>query len=228
MFIPDDSDKKIEEMEDTREIGDIGPDQTFPFSNLFLWADYYDVFDFESGLGLSLSLAATFLLLLAFFLDIVDSLLAILMVGFTMLGELSLLYFWGEHLNAVTITSTIMAIGVSVDYVTHFIHAFRHTSEEDNKERVIKTLGNVGISVFNGATSTFIAIIPIFFGRHYIFEMTFKIWFSIIVFSFAHAMVLTPVLMSFVGRKPKQGTVEASVRETVPISLDQNAPEHIK
>lgn len=57
----------------------------------------------------------------------------------------------------------------------------------------------MGSSVFHGAFSTFLAILPLSLSASYIFVVFFKMWFGIIIFGVANGFILLPVLLSFIG-----------------------------
>lgn len=57
----------------------------------------------------------------------------------------------------------------------------------------------MGSSVFHGAASTFLAILPLSLASSYIFTVFFRMWFGIIVFGVANGFILLPVLLSFIG-----------------------------
>jgi hypothetical protein len=57
----------------------------------------------------------------------------------------------------------------------------------------------MGSSVFHGAFSTFLAILPLAFSASYIFVVFFKMWFGIIIYGVANGFILLPVMLSFIG-----------------------------
>ena len=57
----------------------------------------------------------------------------------------------------------------------------------------------MGSSVFHGAASTFLAILPLAAAKSYVFTVFFKMWFGIIVFGVANGFILLPVMLSFFG-----------------------------
>lgn len=65
--------------------------------------------------------------------------------------------------------------------------------------KVRKALTQMGSSVFHGAASTFLAILPLSAAASYIFTVFFRMWFGIIVFGVANGFILLPVLLSLIG-----------------------------
>lgn len=66
--------------------------------------------------------------------------------------------------------SQVLAIGLSVDYSVHIAHAFMHKQGKRN-QRAVKSLAEMGISVINGAVSTFLAVILLSGSSSYIFQV---------------------------------------------------------
>jgi hypothetical protein len=57
----------------------------------------------------------------------------------------------------------------------------------------------LGIAVFKGVLSTFIAILPLAFASSEIFRVFFKLFLSILIVGGSHGLVLMPVVLSLVG-----------------------------
>lgn len=82
-------------------------------------------------------------------------------------------------------------------------------------------LASMGSSVFHGAASTFLAILPLAAAKSYIFTVFFRMWFGIIVFGVANGFILLPVLLSFIGPLKQNENYEA-------IKTDNNQNENIE
>ena len=200
-YIPilENSKDKIDILGNMRDIGDGGPDETFPF-NIFLLSYEHDaVLGYESTIQLLSVTSMVFVISLVMNTDIIIAILVLLLVVLTILGQLGYLYLLGDYLNIVTVVNAVVAVGVSVDYIVHFIHAFKTSTESTRNDRVISAFGLVGASIFNGGFSTILAIFPLIFSQTYIFNVFFKCWLSLLVYGIGHALVLLPVLLSFIG-----------------------------
>jgi predicted RND superfamily exporter protein len=109
-----------------------------------------------------------------------------------------MLYYWGLTLNAFSMTFIIISIGIAVDYNAHIAHAFKTVTGTRN-ERVIKAFDTMGVSVFHGAMSTFLAIAVLINTKSYSMKLFFKSFFGIVVFGFSHGFILLPVILSLIG-----------------------------
>jgi len=66
----------------------------------------------------------------------------------------------GVSLNSVSMVNLVMAIGLVVDYNLHIIHSFMvQDSKLSRDERVVCAMREIGMSVFFGILSTFIAVV---------------------------------------------------------------------
>merc|ERR1711916_307923 len=92
-----------------------------------------------------------------------------------------------------------LAVGLSIDYSAHIAHAFLHVHEETRKARVSKALGEMGVSVINGASSTFLAVVVLSPSASYIFSTLFRVFFLSSVLGAAHGLILLPVVLLWFG-----------------------------
>merc|ERR1712127_401016 len=68
--------------------------------------------------------------------------------------------------------------------------------------RATEALADIGASVLNGATSTFLAVVVLLFSSSYVFQ-TLSIQFALtVVLGVSHGLILLPVMLSLVGPKP--------------------------
>lgn len=101
--------------------------------------------------------------------DFVTGSLVLVMVGLVVLYLMGTYHLWGEHLNSITMTNAIVAIGISVDHSVHLAQAFKESIGSNAAERLKSAFDKVGLSVFNGGVSTFLAILSLVGAKSYIF-----------------------------------------------------------
>ena len=94
-----------------------------------------------------------------------------LMVVAVDVNVLGFLYFWGLDFNSVTAVNLVIAVGLAVDPNVHICHAFLNAQGDTRNQRATVALEELGLSVFNGAMSTTLAILPLAFGKSYIFTV---------------------------------------------------------
>ena len=130
----------------------------------------------------------------------------------------------------------MLSVGLAVDYSCHVGHSFMH-QYGTRQERVNKALREIGVSVINGAISTFLAVCLLAFSKSYVFTVFTKM-FALYVHPLAfvcrspfvltrthnwdvrdlsrscsmgagHGLILLPVVLSLVGPKPHKPVAEA-------------------
>ena len=152
---------------------------------------------------------AVFLIVLLITSDIAVTVLVGICVIMTDIFLISIVYFWNLSMNFLVMLNVVVAIGISVDYSAHIAYAYLTTPipktgeyDTDSKVRHYKTrmaLRKMGVSVFHGGFSTFIAILSLGFAKTYIFDVFYHCWTGIILFGLLNGFLLLPTLLSMVG-----------------------------
>ncbi|KAH3902957.1 related to Niemann-Pick type C-related protein 1 [Saccharomycodes ludwigii] len=109
-------------------------------------------------------------------------------------------------LNAVSLVNLVICVGISVEFCVHIVRKFAFVEREvaiDNNSRVLNCMVTVGKAVFWGITLTkLIGVFVLGFAKSKIFQVFyFRMWFSLIVLSALHSLILLPVLLSMYGGK---------------------------
>jgi len=129
------------------------------------------------------------------------SLLTIICIVLCIVGVLVL---DGWQLNIMESVIISVAVGMSVDFVAHYSHSYLHSSAIKREDRVLDTVGVMGISVLTGATTTFVAGFfmslaqTLFFFQFGVFMM------STMAFAFIYTNFMFAPLLAFVGPAGKE------------------------
>ena len=97
-----------------------------------------------------------------------------------------------------------MAVGLVVDYMVHIVHYFLHQDPNISKDdRIANALGEIGPSVFVGAMTTFLGIMPLAFGSSDLNRIFFKMFLVIISFGVSLLVVgsVAPCLLPIFRRR---------------------------
>jgi len=118
----------------------------------------------------------------------------------------------GLAIHQLTAIGLITCIGLVVDFSIHICIAYFEIRDDSltQNERVKRVLMTMGKSVTFGGLTTFLGIVPLGFNSVLTFKVIFVTFVSITVLGVAHALMLVPVLLSFI--KPvkmlNKGTTE--------------------
>ncbi|GIL56519.1 hypothetical protein Vafri_11858 [Volvox africanus] len=168
----------------------------FGFSYTF-W-DGFRTIAFSTVTNVIIAGAAVFLVTMILLADIVASLIVGTMVVLSDVGVFGFMHYANLQFNSVTCIVLVLAVGIAVDYSAHVMRAFL-VSTGTRQERAHKALIEIGGAVWNGAVTTFLAVLPMATAEHYIFTTIFKMFAVLILLSIWHGIVLLPVLMSWIG-----------------------------
>ena len=113
-------------------------------------------------------------------------------------------YYWGVAIDNVTVININLAVGLSVDYSAHIGHHFM-VSSGTRAQRVKKSLSEMGAPVFNGATSTFLAVALLGASQSYVFIAMFKQFFLTVLFGVMHGLVFLPTMLIYLGPPSQNG-----------------------
>ena len=201
----DSSNEKVKSMDSLRaslaSVAGNEDGKIFAFSSAWLNYEQYKAIEVEAIRNIS-STMAVMVVIIAFLLvnpkavAVVCFCLCLIIVNI-----IGYMHFWDLSLDSVTIIMLIIALGLSVDYAAHIGRAFMEVHGTPD-ERLRMCLENMGVAVFNGAVSTFLAVLLLGGSLSYVFITFFRQLFLCIVFGLAHGLVLLPVLMSIVNPKP--------------------------
>lgn len=84
------------------------------------------------------------------------------------------LHWLGLSFNAVTAINLLLAIGIAVDYSAFIAYSFMD-SHGSRDARAKKALARLGVAVFNGGFTVFLAIVCCAGAQSYIFRTFFKV-----------------------------------------------------
>jgi predicted RND superfamily exporter protein len=199
------SDDKVKSMDSLRSSLDAvpgnGAGNVFAFSDSWLSYEQYKSIAEEATRNIASTMAGMVVIIAILLISPKAVLIVCLCLCLIIINIMGYMHFWGQTLDSVTIIMLIIALGLSVDYSAHIGRAFMEHTGTPN-ERLRNSLGDMGVAVFNGAISTFLAVIVLSGSESYVFITFFRQLFLCIVFGLGHGLILLPVLMSMFPPKP--------------------------
>jgi len=199
------------------------PLKAFAFARPYLFFDGLAVVSKETIQNIIGACICVFLVNVVMLADLFAALLVLLMIGFVDILILGYMAHWELDFNSVTAINLVLAVGLAVDYSAHIAHSFL-VAKGTGVERAKEAVDHIGMSVFNGAFSTFLAILPLGLSKSYVFTVFFKMWFTIIIFGSYFGLIVLPIFLRYLAPLigAEQGSDDVVNRQ---LSGDRNDPK---
>ncbi|WAR27803.1 PTHD3-like protein [Mya arenaria] len=173
--------------------------------NCLAFSPYFDVFEqYVSVLGQTLqsvgiALAAVFIVTCLLMPHPVLIIFVTVAVTMIMVGVFGYMLYVDIALSAITMVQLIMCIGFSIDFTAHICHGYIVAPGVDKNLRVEQAIDEVGAPIFHGAVSSLCGVVILFAATSYIFKTFATIMCFVLLFGIAHALLLLPVVLTWVG-----------------------------
>ncbi|VDM59405.1 unnamed protein product [Angiostrongylus costaricensis] len=115
------------------------------------------------------------------------------------IGVFGILSLWGIDLDPISMATTIMSIGFSVDFPAHItFHYFREGLEDPQSKaasRLAKSLSAIGFPLLQCGFSTIIFVLCLLFVKTYMSEVFVKTMVLVVTLGLIHGLILVPAFL---------------------------------
>jgi len=172
--------------------------KAFPYSSQYLQFEQYKAIEQEAAQNLGLCMLAVSIVVFALIVNPVASMFVVLSVGLVVMNTVGFMYLWDLNIDNVTVIMLVLALGLSVDYSAHIGHSFMF-KQGSKDDRMVEAMCDMGVAVFNGAASTFMAVVVLGASKSYVFITFFKQLFLCTTLGVSHGLILLPVMLGTFG-----------------------------
>ena len=193
---------------------------SFVYSDEYIQWEQYKAVAEEAIRNVSLILAVVFVITFLLLARPICSTIVFACIAATVVEIIGFMYYWDLTIDSVTVIMLVISLGLSVDYSVHIGHAFLTSIDEknDGNTRMKMALRKQGAAVFNGAFSTWLAVVTLASSESYVFVTFFKQLFLCTTFGLFHGLIVLPVLLSLAN--PKHFSKKGEVTSVVKVSLE--------
>ena len=171
-----------------------------PYHPRHIFTEQYEVVVPGVVLNLILAAVAVAIVLPIMVKHPITAAVVLVMVGLVDIGLFAVMYIADIQVNSVSLINLVVSIGAAVDYSAHVGHAFMVLpGNVDRLQRTTFALTHIGKSVFFGAVSSIIGILPLALSKSAIFRTFFNMYFGLLCLALLHGLVLLPVVLRFIG-----------------------------
>eukprot|EP00753_Platysulcus_tardus_P010713 PLAT2988.1.p1 GENE.PLAT2988.1~~PLAT2988.1.p1 ORF type:complete len:963 (+),score=426.36 PLAT2988.1:284-2890(+) len=193
---------RVVAMDDARSVAAASPVPAFAFTSEFINWEQYAIIEGEAVQNVLLAAVTVFIVTLVLLVHPGVSMLVMVAIVLIDVNLLGFMPAWGVFINVVSVANLVLAVGLAVDYCAHIAHAFVSHPVGTRDDRVVHAVEELGTSVLQGATTTFLGVVVLAFGKSEIFRIFFKMFTLTVTLGVAHGLILLPVLLSLLGGKP--------------------------
>lgn len=222
----EDSQAEGEMMLKSREIANAAEIECFAFSPYFVPYEQYVAILGTTLKTVGIALAAVFVVTCIFMPHPVLIVFVTLAVTMIMTGVFGFLIYLDVALSSITMIHLIMSIGFSIDFTAHICHGYMISDGETRGKRVKQAIDKTGAPIFHGAVSSILGIIVLVGAKSYIFRTFAAVMSFVLLFGIAHALLLLPVVLSWIG--PGRMTVEVDGENINDSMTKQNGVHLVK
>uniref|UniRef100_A0A7E4VBG7 SSD domain-containing protein n=1 Tax=Panagrellus redivivus TaxID=6233 RepID=A0A7E4VBG7_PANRE len=110
------------------------------------------------------------------------------------LGVFGLLYYWDIDLDPISMATTLMAIGFSVDFIAHISFHYYKGEIEDKTERLKHALCSIAWPMVQAGTSTILSLLVLATIHAYMVQVFVKVVTLVVGLGMIHGLIVLPIV----------------------------------
>jgi len=206
--------EKAREIVDKSDLMPANGKGPYPFGFLFIVNEQYNHLNQLMFLVLAVGVAAAAVIMLPLLGHPVMEILNVVFVILNLVELYGVMRLLEIKFNAVVVVNLVMAVGILVQFSCHLSRSFMQ-SYGSRDERAFAALKHIGIAILNGGFTLFLGLIfmslsPVPYFRKYVFLQ----YCSILVIGLFNAIVVLPIVLSFIGPSSVQQPLKTNDQET--------------
>uniref|UniRef100_A0AC35U7S7 SSD domain-containing protein n=1 Tax=Rhabditophanes sp. KR3021 TaxID=114890 RepID=A0AC35U7S7_9BILA len=134
------------------------------------------------------------------------------------LGVFGLLYFWSIDLDPISMATTLMAIGFSVDFVAHISFHYYKGDIDDRKERLTHALKSIALPMVQAGTSTILSICVLATINAYMVQVFVKVVTLVVGLGMIHGLVVLPVIYASLPFHKEKAETLPTKNKIIPVN----------
>ena len=168
-------------------------DSAFGFNKIYAAWETDEIIGFELWRNIGLAMACVFVVTLILLANLPICLMVLLSVVLTLVDIVGFLHFWDITIDIISCVNIVLAIGLCVDYSVHIGHAYMvatgnrvERAQVFSKDKKARTgainvnlqegVASIGLAVFNGGVTTFLALVLLGASSSHVFLSFFKVF----------------------------------------------------
>jgi protein dispatched 1 len=192
-------------------------DKAFATTTVQYWGEFESekvLYD-NTWVGIGVSLAIAFGTLTLFTLNVVVAAYAVVSIGCVVAALLAMYVALGYDFGLTESISSILVVGLAVDFTAHFAASYVDCSLASRGQRVVYAMHRVTVAVLSGAISSLGASFFLFFCQVSVLKQFGVSFFIIILASLLYAMLFFMPLLTFIGPERSFGDLRRPLHAIV-------------
>ncbi|VDN50593.1 unnamed protein product, partial [Dracunculus medinensis] len=146
---------------------------------------------------------------------IITSTLSILSINLGVIGSLT---YWNVDLDPISMATTLMSIGFSVDFIAHITFHYYKGEQPDKKERLRHAFNSIAWPMMQAGVSTILSLCVLAIIQAYMVKVFVKVVVLVVMLGLFHGLIVLPIVFGALPINKKNSLLSSSNSQKVFIS----------